>query len=51
MIEYQANNEKTECLEMENKVENLKKVWKDRTAINKSNASKLAKLKEEIQHL
>ncbi len=51
MIEYQANNEKSECLELERKMENLKKVFKDRTTINKSNAAKLAKLHKEIQNL
>ena len=51
MIEYQANNEKSECVELEKKTEHLKKVLKDRSCINKSNAAKLAKLNKEIQNL
>ena len=36
---------------MENKIEHLNKVLKDRTKINKNNQSKLSKLNKDIEHL
>lgn len=48
LIEYREHHEKSECEDMEKKIEQLGKVLRDRTKINKNNSSKLAKLAKEV---
>lgn len=42
------NNEKIECQELENKLEELRTIYKERTKINKRNMMKLNSLKKEL---
>lgn len=51
MLQYRENNDKKEQEELENKLEQLQNVIKERTKINKRNMAKLNTLKKEIAAL